>query len=148
MAGSIPAVGRPLSSGPVSRAEILQKGFANHIGVDWQEFDPEGARARIKVEGHHLQPFGVVHGGVYSSLAEAICSAATWAALREDDIVPLGQNNNTTFLRPISDGYVNALATARHRGRTTWIWDVEMSDDEGRVCALCRMTIAVRPRRA
>jgi 1,4-dihydroxy-2-naphthoyl-CoA hydrolase len=131
----------------MSQADILQTGFADHIGVEWQNFDPDGARARIEVESHHLQPFGVVHGGVYSSLAEAICSASTWAAVGEDDIVPLGQNNDTTFLRPITDGHVNALATARHRGRTTWIWDVEMSDDEGRLCALCRMTIAVRPAR-
>jgi uncharacterized protein (TIGR00369 family) len=89
----------------------------------------------------------VVHGGVYAALGEAICSGATYDALREDDIVPLGQNNNTTFLRPITDGYVNALARVRQRGRTTWVWDVEMTDDDGRICALCRMTIAVRPRR-
>jgi 1,4-dihydroxy-2-naphthoyl-CoA hydrolase len=131
----------------VSEADIRPLGFTDHIGVEWGEMDPDGARARIKVEDHHLQPFGVVHGGVYASLGEAVCSAATWHALREDDVVPLGQNNNTTFLQPIAEGHVNALATARQRGRITWIWDVEMSDDDGKVCALCRMTIAVRPAR-
>lgn len=131
----------------MSQWEGLPAGFVEHIGVEWQGFDPEGARARIKVEDHHLQPFGVVHGGVYAALAEAICSGATYDALREEDVVPLGQNNNTTFLRPISEGHVNALARARQQGRTTWVWDVEMADDEERVCALCRMTIAVRPRR-
>jgi len=132
---------------PMSESDILQRGFASHIGVEWGEMDPDGARARIKVDDHHLQPFGVVHGGVYAALGEAVCSAATWAALREDDIVPLGQNNNTTFVRPISDGHVNALAVARQRGRSIWIWDVEMSDDDGELCALCRMTLAIRPRR-
>jgi 1,4-dihydroxy-2-naphthoyl-CoA hydrolase len=131
----------------VSQWEGLPSGFVEHIGVEWQKLDPEGARARIKVEDHHLQPFGVVHGGVYAALAEAICSGATYDALSEQDVVPLGQNNNTTFLRPIAEGHVNALARARHQGRTTWVWDVEMTDDEDRVCALCRMTIAVRPRR-
>ncbi len=131
----------------MSEADIARTGFADHIGIEYQEMDPDGARARIKVEDHHLQPFGAVHGGVYASLAEAICSATTWAALREDDVVPLGQNNSTTFLRPIAEGHVNALATTRQRGRTAWIWDVEMSDDEGKLCALCRMTVAVRPRR-
>jgi uncharacterized protein (TIGR00369 family) len=58
----------------------------------------------------------------------------------------MGQANDTTFLRPISDGQINATAHPRHRGRTTWVWDVEIADDEGRVCALSRMTIAVRPR--
>jgi 1,4-dihydroxy-2-naphthoyl-CoA hydrolase len=131
----------------VSHLEELPPGFVEHIGIEWQELDREGARARIKVEDHHLQPFGVVHGGVFAALAEAICSGATYDALRDQDVVPLGQNNNTTFLRPIAEGHVNALARARQQGRTTWVWDVEMTDDEGRVCALSRMTIAVRPAR-
>jgi uncharacterized protein (TIGR00369 family) len=59
----------------------------------------------------------------------------------------MGQANQATFLRPISDGHVNATATVRHQGRTSWVWDCELSDDEGRLCALVRMTIAVRPRR-
>jgi uncharacterized protein (TIGR00369 family) len=61
-------------------------------------------------------------------------------------MVAMGQANDTSFLRPIRDGHVNAAATPRHRGRTTWVWDVEITDDDGRVCALARMTIAVRPR--
>ena len=131
----------------MSQWEGLPDGFVEHIGIEWLELDPDGARARIKVEDHHLQPFGVVHGGVYAALGEAICSGATYEALRETDIVPLGQSNNTTFLRPIADGHVNALARVRQRGRTIWVWDVEMTDDDDRLCALCRMTIAVRPRR-
>jgi uncharacterized protein (TIGR00369 family) len=59
----------------------------------------------------------------------------------------MGQSNSATFLRPITEGHVNAVARARHRGRATWIWDVEMSDDQGRICALVRMTVAVRPSR-
>jgi uncharacterized protein (TIGR00369 family) len=131
----------------VSTPEITPNGFARHIGVEWIDLDPDGARARIKVEDHHLQPFGVVHGGVYAALAESICSAATYDAVRENDEVALGMANSTTFLRPIAGGHVNALARVRQRGRTTWVWDVELSDDEGQPCALVRMTLAVRPRR-
>ncbi len=53
-------------------------------------------------------------------------------------------SNNTTFIRPITEGHINAVARLRHGGRSTMIWDVEMSDDEGRLCALSRMTVAVR----
>ena len=122
-------------------------GFAEEIGVEWLNLDPDDARARITVEPRHLQPNGVVHGGVYASLAESITSASTHSAVRGDGMVAFGQANHTTFLRPISDGHVNAAATPRQRGRTTWVWDVEITDDEGRPCALSRMTIAVRPRR-
>jgi 1,4-dihydroxy-2-naphthoyl-CoA hydrolase len=131
----------------MGQEEDLPSGFADEIGVEWIDFDPERARARIAVEPRHLQPGGIVHGGVYAALAESICSAATFVAVRDDDMVALGMANSTTFLRPISEGHVNAVARARQRGRTTWVWDCELSDDEGRVCALVRMTAAVRPRR-
>jgi uncharacterized protein (TIGR00369 family) len=48
-------------------------------------------------------------------------------------------------MRPITEGHVNAVARTRHRGRTTWVWDVEITDDAERLCALVRMTVAVRP---
>jgi 1,4-dihydroxy-2-naphthoyl-CoA hydrolase len=131
----------------MGQEEDLPSGFAEVIGAEWIALDPADARARITVERRHLQPFGIVHGGVYATLAESICSAATYNAVREDGMVAMGQSNDTTFLRPIGEGSINATAKARHRGRTTWVWDVEMADDEGRVCALSRMTIAVRPRR-
>ena len=52
--------------------------------------------------------------------------------------------NPTYFLRPITSGTIHAKARRRHRGRTTWVWEVDITDDEGRLCALVRMTIAVR----
>jgi uncharacterized protein (TIGR00369 family) len=57
----------------------------------------------------------------------------------------LGMSNSTTFLRPVTEGHLNALARRRHGGRTTWVWDVELSDDQGRICALVRVTLAIRP---
>jgi uncharacterized protein (TIGR00369 family) len=53
-------------------------------------------------------------------------------------------STQTSFLRPITEGVIHAVATAKHRGRTTWVWEVEFSDDQGRLCVLSRMTIAVR----
>jgi 1,4-dihydroxy-2-naphthoyl-CoA hydrolase len=131
----------------MGQPETEPSGFAGEIGVEWVDLDPDSARARIKVEKRHLQPFGVVHGGVYASLAESLCSASTYGAVAEEGMVAMGQANDTTFLRPATNGHLTATARTRHRGRTTWVWDVEISDDEGRLCALCRMTIAVRPRR-
>jgi len=90
------------------------------------------------------QPFGVVHGGVYCSIAESLASAGTWFAVKDDGKIALGVSNQTSFLRPITEGRVNATAEAIHRGRTTWVWDVRLEDDEGRLCAVSRMTIAVR----
>src|SRR5947207_9939999 len=117
----------------MAQEETVPPSFADEIGVEWIDFDPEQARARIAIEPRHLQPFGTVHGGVYAALAESICSAATYSAVAEQRMAAMGQSNNTTFLRPIMEGHVNAEARARHRGRTTWVWDVEMKDDDGHV---------------
>jgi 1,4-dihydroxy-2-naphthoyl-CoA hydrolase len=119
--------------------------FGESLGIEYVETTPELIRARAPVNPHLLQPAGLVHGGVYSSIAESVCSAATWLAVHEQGMVAMGQSNSATFLRPITEGHVNAAARPRHRGRTSWVWDVEISDDGGRLCALVRMTVAVRP---
>jgi uncharacterized protein (TIGR00369 family) len=133
---------------PTEPTDFAPAGFAEEIGIEWIDFDPEGAHARLEVEKRHLQPHGVVHGGVYASLAESLASAATHHAVKDNGEVAFGMANSTSFLRVITEGHVNAAARARQQGRTTWVWDVEMTDDEGRLCALSRMTVAVRPARS
>ena len=81
------------------------------------------------------QPFGLVYGGVYSAVAETVASAMTYAAVSGDGMVAMGQSNTANFLRPITAGQVHATGTVIHRGRTTWVWDVECADDAGRVAA-------------
>jgi 1,4-dihydroxy-2-naphthoyl-CoA hydrolase len=90
------------------------------------------------------QPAGLVHGGVYASIAESLASRATYEAVAPEGLTAQGLSNQTSFLRPILEGTVHAEARRRHRGRTTWVWEVDITDDQGRLCALVRMTIAVR----
>lgn len=123
------------------------RGFASVLNIEYGEVGPERVTASAKVTELLLQPFGIVHGGVYAALAESACSWATLYAVRDDGMVAMGQSNNATFLRPIAEGSIHLEGRVRHRGRTTWIWDVDLSDDEGRVCALVRLTIMVRPPR-
>jgi uncharacterized protein (TIGR00369 family) len=120
-------------------------GLGELIGLEYLETTPERIQARIAVTDRVRQPAGLVHGGVYAAMAESICSAATWLAVHQDGMAAMGQSNSATFLRPITEGHVNATARPRHRGRTTWVWDVEITDDDDRLAALIRMTVAVRP---
>jgi 1,4-dihydroxy-2-naphthoyl-CoA hydrolase len=129
----------------MSTPDQAPAGFAGFAGVEWLGADGEEAQARIAVAEEHRQPYGFVHGGVYATLAESVASRATHE-LTDEDKAAVGMSNNTTFLRPVTEGRINAVARRRHGGRTTWIWDVEMTDDEGHLCALSRVTIAVRPR--
>jgi 1,4-dihydroxy-2-naphthoyl-CoA hydrolase len=116
------------------------------LGFETLEVGPELARARARVLDRHKQPFGIVHGGVYAAMAESLASIATYTAVADEGKVAMGQSNHTSFLRPIFSGTVHAEARCRHRGSTTWVWEVELTDDDGRVCALSRVTMAVRPR--
>jgi uncharacterized protein (TIGR00369 family) len=120
-------------------------GLDDVLGFEMLELNGDVARARFPVEDRVRQPLGVVHGGAYAALAETLVSMATWVAVAENGNIVLGQSNNTSFLRPVSEGTIHAEALPLHRGRTTWIWDVRFTDDEGRLCAVTRMTVAVRP---
>jgi 1,4-dihydroxy-2-naphthoyl-CoA hydrolase len=115
------------------------------LGFELEELGAELARASFEVGARHKQPYGLVHGGVYAALAETVASVATATAVFPDGNIATGQSNNTTFLRPATSGRVHAEARRRHAGRTTWVWDVDMTDDDGRLCATSRVTIAVRP---
>jgi len=109
------------------------------------DMDEDSARGEVEVRRALMQPWGLIHGGVYASMAESLASWATALVVAADGNIVMGMSNNTSFLRPISAGTIHALATRRHRGRTTWVWDVDISDDEGRLCATSRVTVAVRP---
>ena len=102
-------------------------------------------RARVPVRDELKQPVGLLHGGIFASLAESVTSLATAAVVIQEGNMATGMSNCTNFLRPVTDGSLHAHATRLHRGRTTWVWDVRMSDDADRTCAVTRMTIAVRP---
>jgi uncharacterized protein (TIGR00369 family) len=122
----------------------MLRGFDRLYGLELLELSETRARARVAVRDELKQPTGVLHGGVYASLAESMTSLATGLAVLDRGATALGQSNDTSFLRPISEGTVNALATRLHGGRTTWVWDVRFSDDAERTCAVARTTIAVR----
>jgi uncharacterized protein (TIGR00369 family) len=100
----------------------------------------------VPVRDDLRQPGGLLHGGVYAAVAESLATNGTAAMVFQDGNTAMGLSNQTSFLRPVTQGAVSAVARARHRGRTTWVWEVELTDDDGRLCALTRVTVAVRPR--
>lgn len=101
-------------------------------------------RARVAIRDELRQQFGLVHGGVVSALSEALASRGTWLAVYGQNKVVMGQSNETNFLRPLLEGHIHASARPLHQGRTRWVWEVEARDDEGRLCAVTIVNIAVR----
>lgn len=116
------------------------------LGFELLEWSPELARGRVAVTDKLKQPYGLVHGGVYAAMAESLASIATAASVYDDGMIAVGLSNHTSFMRPATAGHVHAEGRCRHRGRTTWIWELDFTDDDGRLCAISRVTMAVRPR--
>jgi 1,4-dihydroxy-2-naphthoyl-CoA hydrolase len=128
-----------------SSAQEIRSSFDALIGTEWLDKDPDHARVRVPVSDKLRQPFGLLHGGVISTLVESVCAWATTLAVVEEGMMALGQAISINFIRPITEGAVEVRAMARHRGRTTWVWDAEIYNDEDQLCALGRMTMAIRP---
>ena len=115
------------------------------LGFEDFSFDGEAtATGTMAITERVKQPFGIVHGGAYAALAESITSRATFMAVAPD-LGAVGQANESLFFRPATKGTIRATATALHRGRTSWVWDVRMVDDDDNLCATTRVIIAVRP---
>jgi len=121
------------------------RGFDRLYGLELLSVSDTEVSAQVEVRDELKQPAGLVHGGVYASIAESMASLATHVAVAGQGEMAMGLANSTSFLRPVTKGTVHARATRLHRGRTTWVWDVLFTDDDGRSCAITRMTIAVRP---
>jgi 1,4-dihydroxy-2-naphthoyl-CoA hydrolase len=122
-----------------------QRTLNDALGIEIDGADDSGVRGHIPVTDRILQPYGLVHGGAMLALAETMTSYGTWVGVQDEGKLAMGQEINASLMRPITSGNVNGLATVRRRGRTAWVWEVEITDDDGRLCALVRATIAVRP---
>jgi uncharacterized protein (TIGR00369 family) len=120
-------------------------GLDSLLGLEFSLFTEDEVRASAPIVPHLLQPFGIVHGGTYAAIAETVASMATAAVVIPGGELAMGMSNNTSFLRAVRAGTIHVHARCRHRGRTTWVWDVDMSDDGGRLTASSRVTMAVRP---
>jgi 1,4-dihydroxy-2-naphthoyl-CoA hydrolase len=123
---------------------IAEAGFDRLYGLEITEAQDGLLRGQVTVRDELKQPAGLVHGGVYAAMAESLASTGTAVAVMGEGKLALGLSNLTSFLRPITSGTVYAEAKAKHRGRTTWVWEVEITDDAGKVCVLTRVTVAVR----
>src|SRR5436190_24402176 len=93
-----------------SANELGSDGPGGLIGLEYLEPEGDAVRARIEATDSVRQPHGIVHGGVYSVMAESICSAHTAMAVAGEGMIAMGQSNSATFMRPISWGHVNATA--------------------------------------
>jgi 1,4-dihydroxy-2-naphthoyl-CoA hydrolase len=125
-------------------SRLQQQRFDSLYGLGLIECSEERAEGVVEVREELTQEDGFLHGGVLAALAEALAARGTAAGVRPEGKLALALAIQTTVLHPSREGTIRATAVPRHRGRTTWVWEVEMTDGTGRRCAVARVTVAVR----
>lgn len=98
----------------------------------------------LEVGPQHLQPHGLVHGGVHAGLVETVCSiGAQFVAPAGSTVV--GVENQTSFLRPVREGTLRAVGTPLHIGHRSQLWQAELRDAQGRLVATGRLRVFALP---
>lgn len=124
---------------------LVSRGLADTLGIEMVELTRERVVATMPVDERTRQPFGILHGGASVALAETAVSLGAWMNIDRTKSAAVGLEINANHLRPKRDGIVRAVATPIHRGRTTQVWAVDISDEDGRLICTSRCTIAVVP---
>jgi 1,4-dihydroxy-2-naphthoyl-CoA hydrolase len=116
-------------------------GFIAALGLVVDTVTPDRVTGSVSIGPQHLQPHGIVHGGVYCSIIETVASVAGSVWLGDRGRV-VGMSNQTDFLRAVGGGTVHATGSPIHRGRSSQLWLVEITDDDGRLLARGQVRLA------
>ena len=92
-------------------------------------------RGHIDLTAEHHTPWGIVHGGVYATAIESAASIGATTAVMEQGMMAVGLTNTTQFLRSLTEGRVDVVATALHQGRSQQLWKADITDERGRLIA-------------
>jgi uncharacterized protein (TIGR00369 family) len=114
---------------------IAPSAFMALLDLRFDEVTPTLVRGSIAADARHHQPWGIVHGGLYTAAVETFATTGAFEAVKEQGLQAVGVSNTTDFLRPHRDGRLAVVATAIQQGRTQQLWQVELRRDDGKLVA-------------
>ena len=109
----------------------------NYLGHEMIEIKKNYVKSKLNVKDHHKQPMGLVHGGIYSTLAETICS---YGATYEAGGLFVGVNNNTDFLKSAQEGELICEAKPISKGKSYQLWECKIYNHEN-LCAVSKVRL-------
>jgi len=113
------------------------------LGIEITQMENGKVTATMPVDHRTKQPFGLLHGGASVALAETVASLGAYEMVDKETEAVAGLEINANHVRPKTDGIVTAVATILHRGRTTMVWDIKITDEQDRLICVSRCTMAV-----
>ena len=126
---------------PINEVNMLA-----HVGLELTEVGPDFLVGRMPVDARTQQPFGIFHGGATVVLAESLGSIASNMVVNPETHYAVGLDVNANHLRSARSGWVTGTARPIHLGRTTHVWEIKLEDEQGKLTAISRLTMAVLER--
>ncbi len=124
-------------------SEMNKSTVLDVMGIKLSEATKDRVVATMPITSHHHQPAGYLHGGVSVLLAESVASWGSILNIDTDRQIAFGLEINANHLRPKREGTLTAVATPLHRGRTTHIWDIRITDENNKLICISRCTVAI-----
>jgi 1,4-dihydroxy-2-naphthoyl-CoA hydrolase len=122
---------------------LLEKGgVTRDLGIEFAELDAGRVVAKMPVDGRHHQPFGYLHGGVSVTLAESVASVGGIINCPPGKVA-FGSEINASHVRPKKSGTLTAVGTPVHVGRKSQVWEIRITDEDGKVICISRCTLAI-----
>lgn len=108
-----------------------QSAFMRLLGLRFEEVGPDLVVATFDVGPDHHQPWGIVHGGVFTAVIETVASTGAYLAVKDRGQLAVGVTNITDFLRPFREGELRAVGEPIQQGKTQQLWQVVISREDG-----------------
>ncbi|MBU6383487.1 MAG: hotdog fold thioesterase [Verrucomicrobia bacterium] len=119
--------------------------LVDHLGIEFIEVGKDHLTARMPVDKRTVQPAAIVHGGATAALAETVASAGANYCI-EKERMAVGLELNINHIRTVRTGYVIAVAKPLHLGKSTQVWEIKITNEEGQLISAARLTVAVMGR--
>ncbi len=119
--------------------------MADFIGMQWCEIGDDFLKLSMPVNEKTRQPYGLLHGGASCTLAETVGSVASALIIDPAQFYCVGLTINANHLKSVSEGIVIAKSSPLHLGRSTYVWDIKISDNDDRLICASRLTVAIIP---
>jgi 1,4-dihydroxy-2-naphthoyl-CoA hydrolase len=117
------------------------------LGMEILTLEKGNVIATMPVDHRTRQPFGLLHGGASVALAETVASIGAYELVDKETEVVAGLEINANHIKSKKDGFVTAVGTVLHQGRTTQVWDIKIKDEDDKLICVSRCTIAVIKRK-
>lgn len=124
-------------------AAYNDRNMLRHVGLELLEIGEDYLVGRMPVDERTKQTFGLFHGGASVVLAESIGSIAANMVVNPETHFAVGLEVNCNHLQSAREGWVTGIARPIRIGRTTQVWEIRMSGDDGKLTAISRLTMAV-----